>query len=83
MKSKEYIISKQDSLAVNLEEDISVCMQQVIVGYTDVNYYDKCEAKKRRKERQSHRQQIRNGDIERTGFGEFLYRITTIFRKTK
>lgn len=83
MKSKEYIISKQDNIAINLEEDISVCMEQVIAGYSDVSYYDKCEAKKRRKERRIKRLQIRNGEIERTNIGNFLYGITNIFRSTK
>ncbi|WP_425075772.1 carboxypeptidase-like regulatory domain-containing protein [Psychroserpens sp. S379A] len=83
MNEKEIIISNQNTISISLEEDINECLKVVVIGYPSVNYYNKCEAKKRKNQRKLHREQIRNGNIERTNVGKFLYRITNIFRKTK
>lgn len=85
MKEKQLVISNQNTVSISLEEDIESieCIEYVVAGYPSVNYYDRCEAKKRRKERKLRRQQIRNGDIERTNVGKLLYRVTNIFRKSE
>lgn len=80
MKDKELIVSNQKNISINLEQDENECLQVVIAGYSTVNYYNKCVTIKRRKQRKLNRQKIRNGDIERTSVGKFLYRITNIFR---
>lgn len=87
MKEKELITSNKETINIKLEEDEFECIDSVVVGYSNVNYYDQCLAKKRRQERKQKRilkrQQIKNKDIVRTDVGKFLYQITNIFRKTK
>lgn len=85
MKEHEVVITHQNTVFINLEadEEGDECIEYVVAGYTSVNYYDRCEAKKRRKERRLRRQQIRNGNLERSNVGKFLYRITNVFRKVE
>lgn len=83
MKERELVIANDKTPSISLEEDLNECLTYVVAGYSNVRYYDECAAKKRREERKRRRMQIKNGDIERTGMGKFLFRITNVFRKRK
>ena len=70
---------KNQHLNIILKEDMDALMETA-VGYINPSYYKKRLRKENKEKRKAKRQQIKNGEIERTAVGKFLYNITNIFR---
>lgn len=76
--TQEIEITTQSYLKFNMVRDKTNCNQYITAGVAE--YETPCEKAKRLKTRKEKRQKIRNGDIERTTLGKFLFKLTNVFR---
>ncbi|MCK8481160.1 carboxypeptidase-like regulatory domain-containing protein [Psychroserpens algicola] len=76
--TEAHVITNKSTVDIRMKEDFTQ-LECTFVGFPTAKDYRDCEKEKRN----GHRKNIRNGHIERTNVGQFLYNITNIFRRKK
>lgn len=83
LKTETILLGNVNTISISLNEDEDVCLDTIVAGVVDYSYRSDCEKKRIKKQRKLKRKKIREGKIERSATGKFLYNITNIFRTKK